>query len=301
MLTPEGPAPGASRLAAVIVTYEPDAGFTSRLERIAPQVTRLIIVDNSPSAPVRPHLPAGAPATVELIENGRNEGLARGLNQGLRRAAEAGCAWALMLDQDSEVDADIVPALLGVYERCPFRERVALVGANTRSPRSGRLAVRCAPSQGEFVEVKTTITSGSLVALPAYLAAGPLRDDFFIESIDLEYCLRLRRHGFRILLTCRPHMTHAAGAMEERRLVGRTILVANHAPWRYYYATRNLLVTARTYLWREPVWVLSALVNFGKAIVKMFLFEDRRSEKALRIIAGAWDAAIGSRRPRYLP
>jgi rhamnosyltransferase len=291
----------AQRIAAVIVTYEPDAGFPQRVLRAAGQVGRVIIVDNSRRESARRRLRGCDLGTVELIENGDNEGLARALNQGLRRAVQLECAWALTLDQDSEIDPELVQALVALYDRCPFRERVGLIGANARSKHSGTRAVRCKGPQRDFIEVKTTITSGSLMALSAYQVAGPLRDDFFIEGVDLEYCLRLRKFGFRILLSCEPRMTHAAGNMEERRLAGRTIVVANHAPWRYYYATRNLLKIARTYFWREPTWVVAALANLGKATVKMLLYEERRAEKVTRMIMGAWDAATGSERLRFLP
>lgn len=298
---PRAGAPAAQRIAAVIVTYEPDADFPKRLQRVVGQVARVIVVDNSCRDPVRQRLRGIDPGTVDLIENGGNEGVARALNQGLRRAVQLECGWALTLDQDSEVDPQLVQALIALYERCPFRDRVGLIGANARSMHSGRLAVRCKGPQRDFIEVKTTITSGSLMAVPAYQVAGPFRDDFFIEGVDLEYCLRLRKYGFRILLSCQPRMTHAAGNMQERRLAGRTVVVSNHAPWRYYYVTRNLLKVSQMYFWREPAWVFAALVNLGKAIVTMLLFEDQRAEKVARMIAGAWDAATGSERLRFLP
>jgi len=294
-------AASVQRIAAVIVTYEPDADFAERLRRVVGQVGRVIIVDNSERAPGRQSLRGIDPGTVELIENGGNEGVARALNQGLRRAVQLGCTWVLTLDQDSEIDPGLVQALVALYDRCPFRDRVGLIGANARSKHSGRLAVRCREPQREYVEVKTTITSGSLMALSAYRAVGPFRDDFFIEGVDLEYCLRLRKYGFRILLSCQPRMTHAAGNMAERRLAGRTVVVANHAPWRYYYVTRNLVKVSRMYAWREPAWVASACVNLAKAIVKMLLFEEQRAEKVARMIVGAWDGATGSARLRFLP
>ena len=295
------PAISAETVAAVIVTYGPDAGFPARLARTAGQVGRVIVVDNHARAPARLALRDLATPRIELIENPRNLGVGAALNQGVRRAEGLGCAWVLTLDQDSEVDADLVEGLGAVYAACPFREQIGLLNANARSKHSGQIAVRCPSPAQAYAEAKTAITSGSLVRVAAYAAVGPFREDFFIEGVDLEHCLRLRSRGWRILVSCRPLMTHAAGSMAERRVGRRVVIVPNAAPWRYYYVTRNLLRIFAAYGRREPAWVAAALANLGKTVVKMVLFEDRRAAKLGCMTMGAWDAATGSRRNRFLP
>ena len=170
-------APGAlgipvERVAAVIVTYGPDDGFAARLARTAGQVGRVIVVDNHTDESVRRVLRGLAAPRIEVIENPRNLGIGAALNQGVRRAAALGCAWVLTLDQDSEVDADLIQGLGAVYAGCPFLEQVALVSANARSKHSGQIAVRCPSPAVAYVEAKTPITSGSLLRVAAYAAAG---------------------------------------------------------------------------------------------------------------------------------
>jgi rhamnosyltransferase len=287
-------------VAAVVVTYGPDTGFPERLARTAGQVGRVIMVDNRASESAQRALRGLRGPRVELIENPRNLGVGAALNQGVRRAAALGYAWVLTLDQDSEIDADLVDGLARVYAACPFGERVGLLNANARSRHSGQVAVRCRPSEEGYTEAATAITSGSLVRVRAYEEAGPYREDFFIDGVDLEHCLRLRRLGWRILVACRPLMTHAAGSMAERRVGRRVVVVPNAAPWRYYYVTRNLLRIFGAYAWREPGWVALAAVNMGKTVVKMVLFEDHRAAKFGCMTIGAWDAVTGSRRNRFL-
>ncbi|HLJ60644.1 MAG TPA: glycosyltransferase [bacterium] len=291
----------AASVAAVIVTYGPDGDFPTRLARTTAQVGHVVLVDNHSPWHAREMLRSSTSARVELIENSRNLGIGTALNQGLRRAEALGYSWVLTLDQDSEVDSDLVASLGGLYDSCPFGETVGLLNANARSRHSGQIAVRCASSAQRFLEAKAAITSGSALSIAAYAAAGPFRDDFFIEGVDLEYCLRLRRHGFRILVSCRPLMTHAAGKMEERRFGRRIVVVPNHEPWRYYYVTRNLLRIFAAYFFYEPMWVVAALINLGKTLVKMVVFEDRRLAKLACVTIGVWDAMIGSRRNRFLP
>lgn len=291
----------ATKVAALIVTHFPDRGFEQRFSRVAGQVDVVIIVDNSASADVHCRLRALVSPTIEVLENTCNEGIARALNQGIRWAAERNCSWVLTLDQDSEVDLDLVPSLFATYRRCGRPEQVGLIHSNARSKWSGLPAARCPGGDAGFIEATTVTTSGSLMPITAYHTVGPFREDFFIEGIDLEYCLRLRKAGFSVLLSCKPLMIHAAGRMEEHRLGRRIVLVANHAPWRYYYMTRNLLRIIRRYAAREPLWSLEALFNLSKTVVKVLLFEDRRFAKIVCMLVGAWDAVIGCSRVKFVP
>ena len=38
--------------------------------------------------------------------------------------------------------------------------------------------------------------------LKIYKQVGLFRDDFFIDYIDTEYCLRIRQQGFNIIVAC---------------------------------------------------------------------------------------------------
>jgi len=285
------PSPSKDNIAAVIVSYNPDSEFAHRLDRIFPQVARVIVVDNS-SVSFREELHRVLLSKVELIANPYNVGLAGALNQGVRRAVELGFAWVLMLDQDSLIDHDMVDCLLEIYHHYPFPQKVGLIGSNARSPISGRLYMECYQRQKIFMEVKTPMTSGSLLSVNAYEQIGPFRDDFFIEAIDLEYCLRLRKHGYKVLISCKPLMTHAAGKMKERRFLRRVVVVPDHEPWRYHYQLRNLIFVVRSYFWQEPGWVFVALVNFMKALVRILLFEDNRLRKFNAIWRGIRDGII---------
>src|SRR5271165_4257829 len=91
------------RVCAIVVTYHPDRGFPARLGRIIPQVAATFIIDNgSSAAEVTMLRGAAADATIALICNPENLGVATALNIGARRAFAEGFTWALLLDQDTE-------------------------------------------------------------------------------------------------------------------------------------------------------------------------------------------------------
>src|SRR4030095_5315976 len=82
--------------------------------------------------------------------------------------------------------------------------------------RLGKTEAPASDEPGASIERRTVITSGTLLSLNAYDAIGRFRDDFFIDGIDHEYCLRARAKRYRILLMLAPLLVHSIG---ERKLV----------------------------------------------------------------------------------
>lgn len=282
---------------AIIVTYHPDSGFEDRARRIALQVERALIVDNhsnNDEGALLRHL-LGQLNNAELVQNERNLGIAVALNRGARWAVDHGYQWALTLDQDSVVADDIVETLSAVYEHFPEKEKLAIIGSNYRDSNSGRLLFRTDRDDGcSWQEVKTVITSGSLVSLQAYATIGSFREEFFMDCVDLEYCLRSRSRGFRIILARKPLMQHAIGASTMHKLPWKMTGTSNHSTVRRYYMTRNHLALAREYLLREPMWVLSTLYSRLKSTVLMCLFEENRLRKLEYTAIGAFDGLFSN-------
>ena len=281
--------PKRENTSALIVTYYPDSGLGLRLERIVGQVAHVIVVDNTPDPAYGPSLSSPALGIVELIVNSHNEGLGYALNQGMRCAIKQGFEWVLTLDQDTSVDADMVEKLIEIASLDGAPETLALVASNARSPQSGRLFLRRGNEERLFREVKTPMTSGSLHSAAVFEAIGGFRAEFFIGSIDLEYCLRARSHGFRVLCSEKALMTHAAGATEERNFLGRTVLIAVQSASRWYLDFRNLAWTIRHYWRREPAWCAATLWALFKRLILLAVFETGRIAKARAFLRGTLD------------
>ena len=133
------------------------------------------------------------------------------------------------------------------------------------------------------------ITSGSLLSLPAYKVIGAFREEFFIDCVDLEYCLRARAHGFRVIMACKPLMEHSIGCLSEHRLPWKKTGTSNHAAFRQYFMTRNILIVVREYMRKEPGWVLATLWSRAKSILLVCLFEKKRFHKIGYFLLGGLD------------
>lgn len=281
---------------AVIVTYFPDRGFTGRLDAILRQFGRALIVDNASEGESRAMLEelSRKRQEVMLIYNERNTGVAHALNQGCRRALEQQCSWVAMFDQDTVVSGRYLDAML---EAASALGEVGVIGCNYFEPNLGRNAV-ATPGDGTWEERTVVITSGSLLSLKTYERIGGFCDEFFIDAVDEEYCLRCLAAGFRNFLLLEPLMTHSIGNMRGHFLFGCRSLrfVLHHHPsWRMYYFVRNNLILYGTYLFRRPSWVMTAAWKRCLQTMLILLFEEDRRRKLRYALLGIKDSITGMR------
>jgi rhamnosyltransferase len=301
---PDDPASGTperARVCAVWVTFHPDEEFSGRVTRILPQVGATLIVDNgSDPGEMRQLRAIAAWPSVTLLCNGDNLGIAQALNIGVDRARAAGYSWALLLDQDTRADVDMVDRLAAALMSCGYRERVAAVGSRFRDP-TGRSnePIRMGPRGELWEEVESVITSGCLLSLHAHCTVGPFRNDFFIDHVDTEYCLRARAAGFRVIETLQPLMSHTVGAPTSHTLFGRPIWTTNHSADRRYYIARNNTVLLREYgtSGRGP-WQLKSIARCLRLCRRIACFERDKLRKILAVAQGWWDAMRGRMGPR---
>lgn len=274
-------------ICAVVVTYYPDKGFVGRFAVIAEQVGCIVIVDNG-SDPLAVDMlnHFSLRSNVQLILNQDNLGVATALNQGVRCAKSRGYRWALTFDQDTAPGGRMVETLMGVYANFDRGEKLAVLGSNYTTEGN----VKRQPSEVDdcysWIEKRNVITSGSLISIAAFDVIGSFRDGFFIDHVDTEYCLRARSKGFKIILTRMPIMQHAIGAGSTHLLLWRRTGTTNHSPLRRYYNARNLFVLVREYFFREPIWAISTLYSWTKALVLVCLFERERFTKLKSMASG---------------
>lgn len=207
-----------AEIAACIVAFRPDpALITALAQSIGPQVGALYVFNNGgvSDALAQSLRDAGA----ELIGDGRNFGVAEAFNHCVEKAAAAGKACLLLLDQDSNVAPDMVEALAARMEGLiAAGERVAAIGPRIVSPPDADFkAPRYFPRSGLDTRVSATpvqyvISSGSLVDLNTLRDVGPFRADFFIDAIDTEWCFRAWARGASCWVAEDVTMVHRIGA-----------------------------------------------------------------------------------------
>jgi len=288
---------------AIIVTYNPPAGFLENLDHWSAQLDQLLIVDNGSMSEVRDlfrRVNRKNKGDVEFILNETNLGVATALNQGFSWAIKQGLDFVFVFDHDSHPAPGMVITNLNTFNSYPNRERIAIVAPMIEDPVAGIPASYLRP-RGRYLYKRTTytnriledvsivITSGALYNLKAYQKIGPFRDDFFIDYVDTEYCLRAKQNGYNIVVNCNARLYHRLGNQQTRMAGPFTMHPTFHSPLRWYYISRNRIPMFRLYGFRFPHWLLYEMVTNSYGLVRLLLFEDQKVSKVLAMILGALD------------
>lgn len=288
--------PSKQNTGAVVVAFNPDVGLIERLEVMRRQVGDALVVDNTLPADRREWLTeATTRLGIELISNERNLGVGAALNQGLEWARERKLDWLLTLDQDTFMYDCLMSTVGEVFDACPIRDNVALIGSNYLESYRNEpwWPVDSSDPPSAWTEVISLITSGTLVSVDIAGVLGPFREDYFVDLIDFEYCLRARGKGYGVILAKRPLMDHSVGEPTWCRLLWKTLTTPNHSQSRHYYYTRNHLVLIRQYLLREPGPVLGTVKTRLKEVILVACCESGRWRKVGGMIRGVLDALRG--------
>ncbi len=282
--------PTKENIACILVAYEPDREFPARIQHIFGQTRQIVIVNNCHEDSLDHYLTSvNHPETqIHLIQNGKNMGVGYALNQGIEHCLGKGYKWTLLLDQDTQVDSDIIVSLCRIVET--ISPLPAIVGANYRDTQNGNVFIKCNGPETAAIERKTVITSGSLLNLKTHMVVGPFRSDYFIDSIDHEYCLRARSKGFSIFMSCKPFMSHNIGrTFFKANMFERYLRAPNHSPERKYYIARNIVLTIIKLWSSEPAWCLKQVFRLISEIISIILFETPKKEKLAATVNGIAD------------
>lgn len=284
------PRPDRDRVGAVFVTYRPDDAFANRVLALSGQVSRILVVDNGSSSEAVAAIERLSEAQgVEALFNASNLGLAAALNQGLGWGEHQGLAWVATFDQDTLPGANLVAEAGRVFDAHQGKP-IAAIGAGWQGT----------PEQCEIaggIEVPAVITSGTLHSVATWRALRGFREDFFVDLVDTEFCLRARSAGYHVVRSCLPTMSHDVGRPSRRRLVFRSVTPSNHSRTRRYYMTRNRVRVWRAYARLEPRFVIHDVNAAGKELVKLLLFEEGKRGKLGAMVRGTVDGIRGKGGP----
>jgi len=283
-----------SNICAVVVTYFPRPENAENLAALASQVERILVIDNGSSEQtLEPIESAARRVDATVVRLGANLGIAHALNKGLELALEQGFRWLATFDQDSRATPGMIEAMARALEAYPESERIALVTPIHLDRRSGvAVSDRWREQSGaDWQVIRTTMTSGNLVNIEAARAVGGFEDTLFIDYVDHEFCLRLRRHGYRILEATRAVLSHALGEMELRQVGAKRVGITHHSALRRYYITRNRMLLWRQYWRYEPAWVLRDVRRFLSESAGIVLFENDARKKMRMTWRGIRDAS----------
>jgi rhamnosyltransferase len=284
------------RLAAGIVAYEPDPTLLAALVRSLLRQADLVLVYRNSGVPPLLSGPGECQDRLVVLGDERNLGLGVAHNRIVEAAMARGIERILLLDQDSTPSGDLAGRLLkrmqgliglGARPAVVGPRPVDLDGTAYRTPRM----LKDPAPRGCNVPVEFLIASGSLIDGSAFRRVGAFREDFFIDAIDLEWCLRARAMGFTCWMATDVAMEHRLGA-GIMRLPWVDLHLVRQPPLRAYTFVRNQFFLFRlTHIpWR---WKARALVRLAIYTIGQLVAASQRRATARLLARGWWDGLRG--------
>lgn len=241
---------------SVVAVFNPGEDAVRVVNSASAQCQGVIIVDDGTEEIDEEVLSSFRDAGASVIRHEDNLGIAAALNTGIRAAKQAGADGILFLDQDSSPAVGFLEKLVEASNDATQRGRKvgSVVPESFAELRQASLAA------DGVLDAHNGIQSGMLVWVEALDAVGVLREDLFIDLVDVEFELRLRARGWAAIAARNLTLPHKLGSDFVRtswhplmRYAGLTREVTLSRPFRYYYRARNRLVVNREYGWRRPI------------------------------------------------
>jgi len=237
---------------------------------------RVLVVDNGSTDDSPTKIRDGYPWVV-LVKNDKNFGFAEGNNIGIREALNWEPEYILLLNNDTVIDKNTVAEMVRGFES---DSKVGAIGAAIYSYyqphiiestgaqislRTGRV-YHTEHGQSEkrrdntkYKEVDAISGCAMMIKKKIIGEVGLMDPDFFCYVEDIDWCLRMRKTGYKMVTALDAKVWHKGG-----RSTG-----GYASPLRIYYGTRNqFLVMNKNFPIKNPV--LSRARNLS-IIIRCFL------------------------------
>ena len=302
------------RVASVTVAYNNARVLPRQIEALQGQirpVDEIVIVDNASTDGTAAMLQSEYPQ-VAVLRMPENVGYGGAWSAGLTYALEHGHDWVWTFDGDSVPHSHALAALL---ERTTLAEagnaQLGMVVALPLHEETGRCYSPQLWNEGFQTPpallldqpvwyADLAIASGSMVRREVVENVGLPRADLFLDFTDFEYCLRIRSRGYKIAVVTAAKIAHEIGDAREVRLGGLSHVWNNHAPWREYYITRNL-VYAGWWLYPTLKTKFSVVRHLARHAGGVFLFGTHKLDCLKKMAQGFWDGRRAKLGIRFRP
>lgn len=289
-----------NKITAIIVTFNPDLTiFGEILERIASQVDSVLLVDNASDNA------ALLSKTIMLRENvspvflDDNIGLAAAQNLAISKIIDK-TNFIILFDQDSLIQDNLIKLLLDDAKKIHEKKDVFLgaIGPSFYDPNTMSIYpatiyygpfIKQVKVFSEPVEATYLIASGCLISTDVLREVGLMKDELFIDYIDVEWSLRAKSKGYNLYISPNAKMAHTIGDAR-RKFLGRTISI--HSPFRRYFLVRNSFYMIRLNYIPLGYKTRECIFNIAR-ILTSIIYSDQKMKTIKSAFYGVIDGIAG--------
>jgi len=271
---------------AVIVSFNGGEYTLQLIDRLRLMVDCVYVVDNGSSTYSKDLLASKSTVSkVKLLFLPKNYGIGKALNLGLEYAKNQNYKWFISFDQDSMPSLNMLSQMFEFH----FVEQNSLCF----TPRlvSAKDSASDNSESGNSI-VPYAITSGNMIAVDLALKIGGYNEIYFVDCVDFEFSLRLRRYGYNIFRVGSAQMAHRVGDGTSVPKFLRKFYT-KHSALRRYYQYRNIVFLCKSYLFSFPGFCLKLLIVQFIQTFMLIVHENNRYENIQNIFIGLRDGILG--------
>lgn len=262
-------------VSAIIVSYNGGSLLYENLLKHALYLDSIIIVDNGSTdeetCRILNKIEFDRVATVVRLKD--NYGVGYALNRGVELALRLGKEWIITFDQDSTPLNDIAHIMILFANQ----QLLSSGDVSILTPKIVSSTNMCIGSGSDIHEIVAyAITSGNLVRTRIFRELGFYNEDYFIDSVDFEFCLRAKKHGFKIYRVNEAILLHRLGSYRVMQIAGFSVKLISHSPLRRYYIFRNHFLLMATYWSVSPVLIAKKTISLLCMFSQILFFEDNK-------------------------
>ena len=279
-------------IACIIVSYNIGNNIHKCYESIKNQVGQVIIVDNGSSEETILALQEiEKDVGTNIIYLEENKGIAIALNYGVKLAIDLKYQWVLTMDNDSKASKNMVSNMVQSYKQINKDERKEIVSiAPIYIQEGSRIEVK---SSREYSYENLVITSGNLVKIDIFKKIGFFKEEYFIDYVDNEFCLRIIDSGKKIIQVKNAILEHNLGDLKSKKVLLKTIKSTNHSAIRRYYLVRNSLDVLKRYKHLNIRHINNTKRILFRFVLEVFIVENNRLNKIKHMYWGYKDYKNG--------
>lgn len=267
------------KLAGVVVWYNPSKKDIKNIDSYIKSVDKLYIVDNSENGSNESKIPNSK--KVEYIYQNENLGIAKALNIACYKAIKEKYKFILTMDQDSCFKSNDVDKMKTKISSLDL-SKIGIISPWHKTK------LKLEKPKEEIDYPLDVMTSGNILNLDIFQKISGFKEFLFIDGVDIEYCLNLKKNGYKVMRINSIELQHDLGDIFYRNFLGKEFMCDNHNYLRIYYMTRNYRYIRKEYRNIAPEFC-DILVKIKGLIFKIVFYEKDKFKKLRSIVFGIYD------------
>lgn len=273
------------KLAGVVVLYNPDQKVINNINSYIDELDALYLVDNSSAD----NSTLFMYEKVEYIPLQKNTGIAHALNVGAKKAIDHNFHYLLTMDQDSMFEKDALKNMKSIIDADDEKDQVGIYSPFHKT------AISEPVPEELFTSPLVVMTSGNIINLDIYKCVEGFKEWMFIDCVDFEYGLNVRKHGYTIKQINTVFLDHELGDYEIKHVFNKKIFCDNHSALRRYYIVRNSFYLYDMYHNDYPDYCQAVVKQAKQSFFYATVFEKNGFKKLIYMIRGYRDYRRGKK------